>query len=101
VDRIGDVANKVTYFQPGCLKLVSFAFNVVDLFYPHIDRRIKSFGIKHPAEFLGELKRVAKKDDLLDDDHQPPKVTKKNILESGHWVIWEETRDRLKYESCE
>jgi ubiquinone/menaquinone biosynthesis C-methylase UbiE len=56
------------------------------------------FAIQMPAEFLGELKRITRQDGMLiiDDGHQPRAVTKKNILESGHWVIAEETRDHLK-----
>ena len=54
--------------------------------------------IKNHTEFLAELKRITKKDGLLvlDDGHQRRKVTKANILESGHWDICEETRDHLK-----
>ena len=56
------------------------------------------FVIKKPTEFLGELRRITKKDGLLviDDGHQPRKVTKKKILDSGFWTILEETRDHLK-----
>jgi ubiquinone/menaquinone biosynthesis C-methylase UbiE len=56
------------------------------------------FAIQRPAEFLGELKRITRQDGMLiiDDGHQPREMTKKNILESGHWVIGEETRDHLK-----
>ena len=54
-------------------------------------------GEGEPA-FLGELKRIAKRDGVLiiDDGHQPREETKRKILESGHWAIWEETRDHLK-----
>jgi len=56
------------------------------------------FVIKNPNEFLGELKRIAKSDGMLviDDGHQPREKTRKKILGSGYWVIWEETRDHLK-----
>lgn len=54
--------------------------------------------IKNPGEFLGELKRITKSDGMLviDDGHQTRGETKRKILESGHWDIWEETRDHLK-----
>jgi len=54
--------------------------------------------IKKPTEFLGELKRITKKDGTLviDDGHQPRSVTKKKILDSGLWDIVEETSDHLK-----
>ncbi|MCK4516304.1 MAG: class I SAM-dependent methyltransferase [Spirochaetaceae bacterium] len=56
------------------------------------------FGIKKPGEFLGELKRIAKSDGILvvDDGHQSREETRKKILASGHWAIWEETKDHLK-----
>ena len=56
------------------------------------------FVIKTPSEFLGELKRIAKSDGMLviDDGHQSREETRKKILASGHWAIWEETRDHLK-----
>ena len=56
------------------------------------------FAIKEPSEFLGELKRIAKENGLLviDDGHQSREETKRKIEESGHWKIWEETRDHLK-----
>jgi ubiquinone/menaquinone biosynthesis C-methylase UbiE len=56
------------------------------------------FAIQRPIEFLGELKRITRQDGtlIIDDGHQPREVTRKNILESGHWVIEEETRDHLK-----
>jgi ubiquinone/menaquinone biosynthesis C-methylase UbiE len=56
------------------------------------------FIIKNPTEFLGELKRIAKKDGMLiiDDGHQSRDVTKKSLLASGHWTIEQETRDHLK-----
>ena len=56
------------------------------------------FIIKNPAEFLGELKRVIKKDGrlVIDDGHQPRSVTKKKLLDSGLWDIVEETKDHLK-----
>ena len=54
--------------------------------------------VKNYTEFLAELKRITKKDGLLviDDGHQRRSVTKTSILESGHWNIFEETRDHLK-----
>ena len=60
------------------------------------------FVIKKPSEFLGELKRIAKSDGILviDDGHQSREETRKKILESGHWAIWEETRDHLKCKSA-
>jgi len=56
------------------------------------------FVIKRPTEFLGELRRITKKDGLLviDDGHQPREATKEKILDSGFWIISEETRDHLK-----
>jgi len=56
------------------------------------------FVIKTPTEFLGELKRIAKEEGVLviDDGHQSREETKRKILESGHWTIWEETPDNLK-----
>lgn len=54
--------------------------------------------IRNHTEFLAELKRITKKDGLLviDDGHQRRSVSKAAILESGHWGIFEETRDHLK-----
>ena len=54
--------------------------------------------IKNRTEFLSELKRITQKDGLLviDDGHQKRSVTRANIFESGHWDIFEETRDHLK-----
>ena len=56
------------------------------------------FGVKRPSEFLDELRRIAKAEGTLviGDGHQPRAVTKRKILESGHWRIQEETRDHLK-----
>jgi ubiquinone/menaquinone biosynthesis C-methylase UbiE len=56
------------------------------------------FIIKNPTEFLGELKRIIKKDGMLviDDGHQPRRVTKRKLLDSGLWDIVEETKDHLK-----
>ena len=56
------------------------------------------FVIKNPAEFLGELKRIIKSDGILviDDGHQSRTLTKKKILDSGLWNIYEETSDHLK-----
>jgi ubiquinone/menaquinone biosynthesis C-methylase UbiE len=55
------------------------------------------FGIKQPAEFLAELKRITKPDGVLviDDGHQPRQMTKDKILASGLWVIQAETPDHL------
>ena len=54
--------------------------------------------IRNHTEFLAELKRITKEDGLLviDDGHQKRGVTRANILESGHWDIFEQTRDHLK-----
>jgi ubiquinone/menaquinone biosynthesis C-methylase UbiE len=56
------------------------------------------FIIKKPTEFLTELKRIMKSDGTLviDDGHQPRRVTKTNIINSGLWDIVEETSDHLK-----
>jgi ubiquinone/menaquinone biosynthesis C-methylase UbiE len=56
------------------------------------------FGIKQPAEFLAELKRLLKPEGLLiiDDGHQPREVTRQKILDSGLWVIESETKDHLE-----
>ena len=55
------------------------------------------FIIREPTAFLGELKRITKKDGILniDDGHQPRRVTKEKIIQSGHWDIVNETRDHL------
>ena len=54
--------------------------------------------IKEPAQFLKEIKRIAKNDGILivDDGHQPRRVTRQKILDSGLWDIVEETRDHLE-----
>jgi len=54
--------------------------------------------IKNHTEFLAELKRITKKSGCLviDDGHQRRSITKDSILQSGHWDIFEETRDHLK-----
>jgi ubiquinone/menaquinone biosynthesis C-methylase UbiE len=56
------------------------------------------FSVRDPTAFLGELKRMAKPDGVLviDDGHQPRAVTKRSILDLGHWAITEQTRDHLK-----
>jgi ubiquinone/menaquinone biosynthesis C-methylase UbiE len=56
------------------------------------------FIIKKPTEFLAELKRITKSDGVLviDDGHQKRSFTKRNILQSRHWEIFEDTRDHLK-----
>jgi SAM-dependent methyltransferase len=55
------------------------------------------FGVKQPAGFLAELKRITKPDGILviDDGHQPREATKEKILASGLWIIQEETPDHL------
>jgi ubiquinone/menaquinone biosynthesis C-methylase UbiE len=60
------------------------------------------FIIKNPTAFLGELKRITKKNGILviDDGHQPRSVTKQKILDSGIWDILEETPDHLKCRPC-
>ena len=56
------------------------------------------FIIKSPSEFLAEIKRIVKRNGILviDDGHQPRSVTKKKILDSALWDIFEETPDHLK-----
>jgi ubiquinone/menaquinone biosynthesis C-methylase UbiE len=56
------------------------------------------FGIREPAEFLAELRRVCKPDGtlIIDDGHQPRQATKEKIALSSHWRIAEELRDHLK-----
>jgi ubiquinone/menaquinone biosynthesis C-methylase UbiE len=56
------------------------------------------FGIKRPAEFLAELRRITKSGGTLviDDGHQSRSETKRKIATSGLWDIAEETRDHLK-----
>jgi ubiquinone/menaquinone biosynthesis C-methylase UbiE len=56
------------------------------------------FIIQNPTAFLGELKRITKRDGTLviDDGHQPREKTKRKLHDSGHWEIVEETRDHLK-----
>lgn len=56
------------------------------------------FVIQKPTEFLGELKRITKPEGMLiiDDGHQPRRVTKKKILDSDHWKIVKETWSFLK-----
>jgi ubiquinone/menaquinone biosynthesis C-methylase UbiE len=55
------------------------------------------FGIKNPKVFLGERKRIVKKDGILiiDDGHQSRRETKRKIEEVGQWIIVEETMDHL------
>ena len=59
------------------------------------------FMIREPAAFLGELRRIVKKDGrlVIDDGHQPRTETKNKILDSGFWDIIEETKDHLKCKS--
>lgn len=56
------------------------------------------FIIKSPGDFLAEIRRIVKKTGVLviDDGHQSRRVTKRKILDSGLWDIFEETRDHLK-----
>jgi ubiquinone/menaquinone biosynthesis C-methylase UbiE len=56
------------------------------------------FIIQQPAEFLAELKRIAKPTGwlIIDDGHQSRQATRRKILDSGLWSIVEETRDHLK-----
>jgi ubiquinone/menaquinone biosynthesis C-methylase UbiE len=56
------------------------------------------FGIQEPTPFLGELRRITKPDGLLiiDDGHQPRRETLRKLLDSGHWVVVEESKDHLK-----
>ena len=60
----------------------------IDMFFP----------IKKPSEFLAEIKRIIKKDGILiiDDGHQPRRVTKDKLADSELWEIIEETKDHLK-----
>ena len=55
------------------------------------------FSVGEPTRFLGELKRITKPDGVLiiDDGHQPRRVTKEKIAASGHWHTVEETADHL------
>jgi len=54
--------------------------------------------IRNHTEFLAELKRITKNEGVLviDDGHQRRSATKRSILQSGHWDVFEETRDHLK-----
>jgi len=56
------------------------------------------FMVENPTKFLKELARICKKDGTLviDDGHQPRKITKNKIQESGIWEIIEERKDHLK-----
>ena len=58
------------------------------------------FGVKSPAEFLKELRRITKAGGMLviDDGHQTRETTKRRILASRLWNIRGETRDHL---TCE
>jgi hypothetical protein len=58
----------------------------------------KLSSVKEPTAFFGELRRIIKDDGtlIIDDDHQPRDVTRRNILDSGLWHILEETSDHLK-----
>jgi ubiquinone/menaquinone biosynthesis C-methylase UbiE len=56
------------------------------------------FIIKASTAFLGELKRITKPDGVLviDDGHQSREETVQKINASGHWAIFEESKDHLK-----
>lgn len=56
------------------------------------------FAVREPTAFLGELKRIAKPRGILviDHEHQTREELKRKILDSGHWVIEEESKDHLK-----
>ena len=56
------------------------------------------FSVSEPTAFLAELKRITKQDGVLviDDGHQSRATTKKKLAASGHWTIYQETRDHLK-----
>jgi ubiquinone/menaquinone biosynthesis C-methylase UbiE len=56
------------------------------------------FVIKKPKDFLVEIGRILKDNGVLviDDGHQSREETKKKILSSGVFEIYEETRDHLK-----
>jgi ubiquinone/menaquinone biosynthesis C-methylase UbiE len=56
------------------------------------------FAVREPTVFLGELKRIARPEGVLviDHEHQTREKLKRKILDSGHWVIEEESRDHLK-----
>ena len=56
-----------------------------------------SFVIRQPADFLAELRRIAKPDGVLiiDDGHQSRQATRRKILDAGLWNIREETSDHL------
>ena len=61
------------------------------------------FVIKNPTAFLRELKRIAKPDGVLviDDGHQSREETLRKIEASGHWVVFEESKDHLKCRSAQ
>jgi len=56
------------------------------------------FIVKYPTQFLAELRRICKRGGtlIIDDGHQPRRVTKQKILDSGLWDISKETPDHLK-----
>ena len=56
------------------------------------------WAIRNPTEFLGELRRITKKDGTLIVDFWPrsPRSTKQKLLDSGSWDIVEETSGHLK-----
>jgi ubiquinone/menaquinone biosynthesis C-methylase UbiE len=56
------------------------------------------FSVWKPTEFLKELNRIIKKDGVLiiDDGHQKREITRRKILESGFWEIFEESKDHLR-----
>jgi ubiquinone/menaquinone biosynthesis C-methylase UbiE len=56
------------------------------------------FGLHDPTAFLGEVRRILKADGLLilDDGHQPRRVTKEKIRAAGGWQIVLESTDHLR-----
>jgi ubiquinone/menaquinone biosynthesis C-methylase UbiE len=56
------------------------------------------FSVPEPTQFLAELRRIIKDDGTLviDDGHQPRRVTKEKIAASGLWRIHEETGDHMR-----
>lgn len=56
------------------------------------------FNIKEPTEFLEELNRLTKDEDILiiDEGHEKRSETRKKIKESGYWTVYAETKDHMK-----
>lgn len=54
--------------------------------------------VKDSEGFLKELHRITKHEGILylEDGHQPRKQTKQKVLDSGYWIILEETGKHLK-----